>query len=143
MNEFLVGRQASPARHCRGVPATCPNGGATADSHGLSRTTCQQTRRSANPQVTAMQRHRLPKLIVRVRLAMLTWRWSLSFPSHPPQAAPGRTTGSEVGGGQGAGEEKKKKKTSRRRRLAPLRACGPRGADRKKKGQASWKCSPA
>ena len=41
-----------------GVPATCPTGGATADSHGHSRTACQQTRRPANPQLTAMQRHR-------------------------------------------------------------------------------------
>jgi hypothetical protein len=46
------------------VPATCPNRGATAGSHGLSRSPCQQTCRSANPQVTALQRHRLPKLIV-------------------------------------------------------------------------------
>ncbi len=30
-----------------GVPATCPNGGATADSHGLSRSASRQTRRSA------------------------------------------------------------------------------------------------
>jgi hypothetical protein len=49
------------------VPAACPNGGATSDSHGLSWTTCQQARRSAYPQVAAIQRHRVPKLIVRVR----------------------------------------------------------------------------
>ncbi len=36
-----------------------------ADSHGHSRATRQRRRRSADPQVTAMQRHRLPKLIVR------------------------------------------------------------------------------
>jgi hypothetical protein len=57
------------------VPAACPSGGATADSRGLSRTTCQQTRRSANPQVTAMQRHRLPKLTVQalVRSGFRSW----------------------------------------------------------------------
>lgn len=46
-----------------GVPATCPSGGVTADSHGLSRITCQQIRRSANLQVAAVVRHRLPKLM--------------------------------------------------------------------------------
>ena len=56
------------------VPATCPLGGATADSHGLSRSACQQTRRPADPQVVAEQRHRVPKLIVRVR-----------FPSPAPE----------------------------------------------------------
>lgn len=41
---FVGGRDAD--RNWRpGVPATCPNGGATADSHGLSRATCPQTRR--------------------------------------------------------------------------------------------------
>jgi hypothetical protein len=49
------------------MPATCPTGGVTAGSHGLSRSARQPTRRSANPQVTAVLRHRLPKLIVRVR----------------------------------------------------------------------------
>jgi hypothetical protein len=68
---------------------------------------------------------------------VLTWRWPLSFPSHPPQAAPGRTTGSEAGGGAKS-RRRKKKKTNRRRRLAPLRACGPRGAGREDKRQASW-----
>jgi hypothetical protein len=48
------------------MPATCPSRGAKADSHGLSRSARQQTRRSANPQVTALQRHRLPKLIVQM-----------------------------------------------------------------------------
>lgn len=43
-----------------------PEGGAAADSHGLTRTRRQQTRRLANPQLTAMQRHRLPKLTVQV-----------------------------------------------------------------------------
>jgi hypothetical protein len=54
----------------QGVPAMCPIGGATADSHGLSRLARQETRRSANPQVAALQRHRLPKLIVRVRFPL-------------------------------------------------------------------------
>ena len=35
-----------------------------ADSHGLSRSACLHIRRSANPQVAALQRHRLPKLMV-------------------------------------------------------------------------------
>ena len=51
-----------------GVPATCPIGGATADtdSHGLSRSARQETRRSTNPQVMTLLRHRLPKLTVQI-----------------------------------------------------------------------------
>jgi hypothetical protein len=63
----LSARGAARALAGQGVPATCPIGGATADSHGLSRLARQETRRSANPQVMALQRHRLPKLTVRVR----------------------------------------------------------------------------
>ena len=57
------------------VPATCPSGGTTADSHGLSRSTCQQACRSADPQVAAMQHHRVPKLTVQalVRSGFRSW----------------------------------------------------------------------
>jgi len=44
------------------VPATCPTGGVTAGSHGPSRSRRKSTCRSANPQVTTLQRYRLPKL---------------------------------------------------------------------------------
>jgi hypothetical protein len=55
--------------------------------------------------------------------------------------AEGRKTRARTGGGQRTGE---KKKTNRRRRLAPLRACGPRGADRGKTGRrtALVTCQP-
>src|SRR5690242_13567505 len=43
----------------------CPIGRVTAVSQGLSRAARQQARRSAIPQVAALQRHRLPKLTVR------------------------------------------------------------------------------
>jgi len=49
------------------VPGTCPIGGAAADNHGSSRSAGQWTRRLANRQAAALQRHRVPKLIVRVR----------------------------------------------------------------------------
>ena len=63
----LLGRTWSIAHftsRTMSVPATCPSGGAIADSRGHSRATRHRSRRSANPQVTAMQRHRLPKLTV-------------------------------------------------------------------------------
>jgi hypothetical protein len=49
------------------VPAACPTGGAPASSHGHSETGHQDPRRLQSQQVAAIQRHRLPKLIVRVR----------------------------------------------------------------------------
>jgi integrase len=57
-------KSATSGPDSQSVPATCPSGGAAADSHGLSRTTSQQTRRSASAQVAARQRHRLPKLVL-------------------------------------------------------------------------------
>jgi len=60
----------------------------------------------------------------------------LSFPS---QAGTGPQDESEADGGQ---EQEKERKTNRRRRLAPLRACGPRGADREENGQASCTVRP-
>ena len=62
----LVADRAARDLGGKGMPATRPIGGATADSHGLSRSACHCTRRSANPQVIELQRHRLPKLTVRV-----------------------------------------------------------------------------
>jgi hypothetical protein len=44
----------SDAPQSKRVPVTCPNGGATADRHGLSRSACQYSRRSADPQVAEM-----------------------------------------------------------------------------------------
>ena len=55
--------KATPA-----VPAACPTGGRLAGSHGLSRSWGKRGCRSADPQVATVQRHRLPELIVRVRL---------------------------------------------------------------------------
>lgn len=60
----LLGRTWSIAHFATrtmSVPATCPSGGAIADSQGHSRATRHHSRWSADPQVTAMHCHRLPK----------------------------------------------------------------------------------
>ena len=49
------------------VPAMCPIEGAPAGSHGRSRANRRDPRRLRKQQVAGEQRHRLPKLIVRVR----------------------------------------------------------------------------
>jgi hypothetical protein len=48
------------------MPAACPTGRATAASHGHSRTLHRRVRGSGNQQAASRQRHRLPKLMVRV-----------------------------------------------------------------------------
>jgi hypothetical protein len=57
----------------------CPTGRATAVSHGHSRAVLRGAHRSQNQQVASRQRHRLPKLIVRVR-----------FSSPAPPRSPGQ-----------------------------------------------------
>jgi hypothetical protein len=59
-----VGGRAHARTSWSGRARHVPERRSYGDSHCLSRTAHQQTRRSAAPQVTAMQRHRLPKLIV-------------------------------------------------------------------------------
>ncbi len=86
------------------MSATCPDGGATADTHDLSRTTCQQTRRSTHPRVAALQRHRLPKLIVQVMktgLAGAPWTMPAARPQRGPGGEPGTHGAERPGPGQG------------------------------------------
>ena len=61
-------RPAPPlVRDEEAVPAACPMGGVLTGTHGRSRSDDRNLRRPRNHQVAAGQRHRLPKLIVRVR----------------------------------------------------------------------------
>lgn len=59
------GRTGPPG--AEGVPAACPNGGATTASRGHSRADRPGPRRSQYQQVASRQRHRVPKLTVQLR----------------------------------------------------------------------------
>ena len=73
------------------MSATCLSGGATADSHGLSRTPSRkQTRSSPGPQVTATQRHRLSELTVEVaEIGLSTAVMRTEVPVSSPEPAVG------------------------------------------------------
>ena len=68
-NRYLYRGGDAATSKWSGVPATCPIGGATAASHGHSRTDHRGPRRSQYQQVAGRPRHRVPKLIVRVRFS--------------------------------------------------------------------------
>jgi hypothetical protein len=69
------------------VPAARSTGLAIAGNHGYSQTGHHDSRKSRNRQVVALQRHRPPKLIVRV-LSLIAGAWDICGMQHGHRSAP-------------------------------------------------------